>query len=104
MARYRVGNAYLSEEEYEKHNHKTIVFWLSIIVFAFLTYQTNAYLKLHYLEMFSSKARVALSVIPGLAAVLFMRIFYKIFSFFIGISFFAGFLFMAWKVLFYFLG
>ena len=107
MARYRVGNKYLSEEEYKEETEKDsigLVFFLSLIVFGIFAYQTNMYLKLHYMKDFSAEVRVALAILPGLASTIIMLVFHKVIFRFIIFALWGLFLFIAWKIIFYFLG
>lgn len=114
MARYRVDNAYLSEEEYAAHLKKNdedsdnaLVSIFSIIIFVLLTYQSNIYLKTHYTSLFSSEIRVALTLIPGLLTGIIMHIFRGFVARFlerlIGLSVLGVVLYLLWKITFYFL-
>lgn len=114
MARYRVDNAYLSEEEYAEHLKDTnknfdnaLVFIFSIILFGLLTYQSNIYLKAHYASSFSSEVRVALALIPGfftgIIMLIFRQFFARVLEILIGLSVLSVILYLLWKITFYFL-
>lgn len=114
MARYRVGNAYLSEEEYAGH-HKEIedradnarLFIFSIILFCLISYQSNIYLKAHYTSLFSAEMRVALSLVPGLFTGIIIFVFRpflaRVLSMLITLSITGTILYLLWKITFYFL-
>lgn len=106
MARYRVGNAYLSEEEYAEHQKKNdnpFVFGFFVIVFLVLSYQSNIYLKAHYASSFSSEIRVVLSLVPGFFIGIIMFIFRRFISMPICLSVLGVILYLLWKITFYFL-
>jgi len=106
MARYRVGNAYLSEEEYAEHqkrNDNPFVFGFFVIVFLVMSDQSNVYLKAHYTSSFSPEIRVALSLVPGLFTGIIMFIFRRFISMTICLSVLGVVLYLLWKITFYFL-
>ena len=100
MPRYRVGDSYLSEEEYAVHTESKESFWLVVISFILAVLASGYNLKKNFVEldiMYITAIAIGAGVLCSSLCYALRKVIFGL----LGLAFAAGFLVIAFKVIYW---